>query len=217
MNNRIALVLKAKNISPSVLADDLGVQRSGISHILNGRNKPSLEFIQKLIKLYPDISIQWILFGEGPMMNPYPGTGSESATEVQQTVNNLEKPKPLIMDLFAIEHEGKQEISAPEEDITTGIGSQPIVNQKYTDIIQEEDLSVRKNAKDSIAENDSVQTEVAQLHVRQPHQTIPESNQSPEKNKKPDKPVRAVRRISKILVFYTDRTFVEYIPGEEED
>ncbi|NTW24778.1 MAG: helix-turn-helix transcriptional regulator, partial [Lentimicrobium sp.] len=113
MNSRIALVLKAKNISPSTLADDLGVQRSGISHILNGRNKPSLEFIQKLIKLYPDISIQWILFGEGQMMNPYPGKIAEVVESSALTFPD-EKPKPRIMELFSTVDEHEQVEPTPE-------------------------------------------------------------------------------------------------------
>ena len=91
------MVLKAKNISPAQLADDLGVQRSGISHILNGRNKPSLDFVQKLIRLYPDISMQWLLFGEGPMMNPYPYRDIEPGKKDSE---EMQKPKTRMMELF---------------------------------------------------------------------------------------------------------------------
>ncbi|MHC1707633.1 MAG: helix-turn-helix domain-containing protein [Bacteroidales bacterium] len=71
MIDRIALLLKAKNISASQFADEIGVQRSSISHVLSGRNKPSLEFVQKILKRYPEINPDWILFGKGPMNMEY--------------------------------------------------------------------------------------------------------------------------------------------------
>jgi transcriptional regulator with XRE-family HTH domain len=67
MNERIQLILKTKNISASKFADEIGVQRSSISHILSGRNNPSLDFIQKILKRFPDISPDWILTGKGSM------------------------------------------------------------------------------------------------------------------------------------------------------
>ena len=69
MLNRIALILKQKNLTSAKFADEIGVQRSSISHVLSGRNKPGLEFIQKILKTYPEISSEWILFGKGKMMS----------------------------------------------------------------------------------------------------------------------------------------------------
>ncbi|MDP4223940.1 MAG: helix-turn-helix transcriptional regulator, partial [Bacteroidota bacterium] len=45
----------------------IGVQPSGISHILSGRNKPSLDFVLKMLERYPFISTEWLLFGKGSM------------------------------------------------------------------------------------------------------------------------------------------------------
>ena len=67
MNDRIQLILKTKNISASKFADEIGVQRSSISHILSGRNNPSLDFIQKILKRFADINSDWILTGKGSM------------------------------------------------------------------------------------------------------------------------------------------------------
>ena len=65
MINRISKILKEKNITSAKFADEIGVQRSSISHVLSGRNKPSLEFVQKIIKAYPEIDITWLLSGKG--------------------------------------------------------------------------------------------------------------------------------------------------------
>lgn len=68
MVERIKSLLAVKNISSSQFANEIGVQRSGISHILSGRNKPSLDFIMKILEHYPEISESWLLKGEGEML-----------------------------------------------------------------------------------------------------------------------------------------------------
>ena len=57
--------LKKENKSAAQLAEEIGVQPSGISHILSGRNKPSLDFVIKMLEKYKYISSDWLLFGTG--------------------------------------------------------------------------------------------------------------------------------------------------------
>ncbi|MCM4152522.1 XRE family transcriptional regulator [Arenibacter sp. N53] len=52
-------------MSASVFADTIGVQRSGISHLLAGRNKPSLEFVLKVVSSFPEVDLYWLIYGEG--------------------------------------------------------------------------------------------------------------------------------------------------------
>ena len=67
MINRINLILRAKNITAKQFAEEIGIQPSGMSHILNGRNNPSLEFVNKVIRRYPEIDANWLLLGKGEM------------------------------------------------------------------------------------------------------------------------------------------------------
>jgi transcriptional regulator with XRE-family HTH domain len=69
MKDRILEFLKAENKSSAQLAEEIGVQPSGISHIISGRNKPSLDFVLKMLEKYPFISTEWLLFGRGTMYN----------------------------------------------------------------------------------------------------------------------------------------------------
>jgi transcriptional regulator with XRE-family HTH domain len=64
---RIEELLRTKNLTPSKFADVIGVQRSGISHIMSGRNKPSLDFILKVLEAYPELNAEWLIRGEGNM------------------------------------------------------------------------------------------------------------------------------------------------------
>ena len=61
---RISQILEEQQLSSSAFADTIGVQRSSISHVLSGRNKPSLEFILKIIRSFPSYSTDWLLFGK---------------------------------------------------------------------------------------------------------------------------------------------------------
>jgi transcriptional regulator with XRE-family HTH domain len=91
MVERILEVLKVKNLSPSQFADEIGVQRSNISHLVSGRNKPSLEFIQKIIKRFPDISPEYLLSGQGDI---YRG-GSQTSLELAIPSNPVEEPEAV--------------------------------------------------------------------------------------------------------------------------
>ncbi len=67
INIRIMQFLKAENLKPSELADLLEVPRSRLSHIKNGRNKPNIEFIIKLLTHFPKLNPDWLLLGIGNM------------------------------------------------------------------------------------------------------------------------------------------------------
>jgi len=67
MKERIIEFLKKENKSSAQFAEEIGVQPSGISHILSGRNNPSLDFVIKMLEKYPFISTDWLIFGKGSM------------------------------------------------------------------------------------------------------------------------------------------------------
>ena len=67
MLDRIKLILKEKGLTSSVFADKVGVSRSAVSHILNKRNDPGMDTINKILKTFPDISPTWFINGLGPM------------------------------------------------------------------------------------------------------------------------------------------------------
>ncbi|QHT71200.1 helix-turn-helix transcriptional regulator [Rhodocytophaga rosea] len=61
LNTKIKQLLLFKDMSPSRFADEIGVQRAIISHILSGRNRPSLEVVQKIIRRFPELGMDWII------------------------------------------------------------------------------------------------------------------------------------------------------------
>ena len=71
-------------LSPSAFADKIHVQRSSISHLLSGRNKPSLDFVLKVIKEFDEIELYWLLNGKGV----FPVT---STTPIPAKIQSLKK------------------------------------------------------------------------------------------------------------------------------
>lgn len=132
-------------MSASQFADEIGVQRSSVSHVMSGRNKPSLDFITRIVNMYPEIDSVWLLTGKGEMlqeMNMYSGA------DKQERVDDIEASSTIKGE----EKEGKENM--PE--------NQPLVKVKTGRGIS----------------------------------------------------ATASKQVSKIVIFYHDGTFEEYLPGK---
>lgn len=94
-SKRLKLVMEYYQLSASAFADKIGVQRSSISHLLSGRNKPSLDFVLKVVKEFNEVDLYWILNGKGEFPNSTP-TQLNPSSKPQE--NEIQKPfdkKPL--------------------------------------------------------------------------------------------------------------------------
>lgn len=99
LNERISKVIEYSNLSSSEFADEIDVQRSSISHITSGRNKPSLEFIIKIKSRFPEILWDWLVTGEGEMLK---SELPEIETAVEEKIED-EKARPTpLPDLFTM-------------------------------------------------------------------------------------------------------------------
>jgi transcriptional regulator with XRE-family HTH domain len=67
MNNRIVKLIKAEGLTNSKFASIMDIQRSNVTHIIDGRNKPSVNFFEKLIAKFPHVNIEWVITGIGEM------------------------------------------------------------------------------------------------------------------------------------------------------
>ncbi len=67
MHTRLKNWMESEGLKPSQLADNIGVNRATISHILSGRNKPSIDFLEKLLHVYPELNANWLITGIGYM------------------------------------------------------------------------------------------------------------------------------------------------------
>lgn len=77
---RIKTIIAHYQLNASSFADKISVPRSSISHLLSGRNKPSLDFILKLVNTFPEVNLYWLLNGKGT----FPDTNGESTPTPQK-------------------------------------------------------------------------------------------------------------------------------------
>ena len=84
---RLQKVIDFYSETASGFAEKIGVQRSSISHILSGRNKPSLDFVMKVLHSYPEVELYWLMNGKGSF---------PSAPKISKLPNsNLKLPSEL--------------------------------------------------------------------------------------------------------------------------
>jgi transcriptional regulator with XRE-family HTH domain len=92
-SERLKKVMEYYNLTATALADSITIQRSSISHLLSGRNKPSLDFVMKVLDKYPTVELYWLLNGKGDFPKTIekriPPTPSPNQEKV--TVSSLSK------------------------------------------------------------------------------------------------------------------------------
>ena len=81
MREKLLNLMKAEQLTASKLAELLGIQPSGISHILGGRNKPSFDLVQKILRRFPQVNPDWLLLDQGEMYRTINSSSEESSFE----------------------------------------------------------------------------------------------------------------------------------------
>lgn len=95
MKDRISHIIRAKNLTAAEFALRLGIQPSNISHLLSGRNNPSLDFVKKLKETFPEYCLEWIIFGRGPMTTSEPFLELPSNVPVKVAEEVDRKPEEM--------------------------------------------------------------------------------------------------------------------------
>lgn len=96
INDKIKQILIDKNLSPSYFADEIGVQRSSISHILSGRNRPSFDIIQKIIRRFPDLGYEWIMEEEDQPINQSVYTNRGANRPINERTERIPNGQPSV-------------------------------------------------------------------------------------------------------------------------
>lgn len=132
-SERIASILEYYHISPKELAEITGVQRSAISHIINGRNKPSVSFITNLTKAFPKLSTNWLLHGKGDI------------EQERGLITNVTEEKSMSTELNVTNVSDVNSVFESPESIYSGEEEQAEYRTKYRGAYQ--DLSSEKKGK----------------------------------------------------------------------
>ncbi len=89
--NRLQKILDYYSISATELSNQISFNRSTISHLLSGRNKPSLDFVMKVLQKFPEVELYWLMNGKGK----FPIEKNDSPLSTPTFQNKLKKPLPL--------------------------------------------------------------------------------------------------------------------------
>lgn len=103
MNFRLQQFLSAENITQAQFADEIGVARASVSHILAGRNKPGFDFIANMSRHYPFVNLEWLINGKGKMYKDgrtepdptsLPAEGQLFESEAPKSASPAPEPEP---------------------------------------------------------------------------------------------------------------------------
>lgn len=198
MVNRINLLLQAKNITARQFAEEIGIQPSGMSHILSGRNNPSLDFVMKVIRRWPEVNINWLMFGKGEMFVTQPVTQLSYATSVSEPRPAAPVSEPIREPIVSAVPQ-PQEVLVPEaslfepnlfsqsEESPVKVVEEPVAAAPVEDVLTPQEPSA------------------AQLNENRV--------EAPARPSVPVQPNLPHKKAVKIIVLYDDHTFSEYCPA----
>lgn len=121
MNDRISKIMAHYHLTASQFANEIGIQRSALSHIMSGRNKPSLDFVLKLKTRFNEIDTDWLLWGKGKMLgevsrkNTQGGIQGQLNLTVGETKEREDLPMAKSEDPAEYLTEGKESINHPKK------------------------------------------------------------------------------------------------------
>ena len=158
LNSRVQKIINYSELSLSEFADEIGVQRSNISHVLSGRNKPSLDFLMKIKDRFPEIQWEWLIEGKGAMIFSEDETASTPSSYLLEE-SKINDDEPIITGLFSIpsqeidentkREEEKSEISEPIQYI---VENTPEISEPIYNIVENTpEISENKNISETEA------------------------------------------------------------------
>ncbi|WP_417353421.1 helix-turn-helix domain-containing protein [Flavobacterium alkalisoli] len=115
---RLETILDYYSISASVFADQIGVQRSGLSHLLSGRNKPSLDFVMRITDNYPEVDLYWLLHGKGSFPKGEAKHENENIVQPTPPPSSVNETKTNFEDLFSVSEKKTEEVEINEPEVT---------------------------------------------------------------------------------------------------
>ena len=186
MKDRLEKFIRTEGLTPSRFAEIMGVQPSSISHILGGRNKPSFDFIEKMLLRFPKVNPDWLLLGKGSIYR-IPDSVSNAPYDSSVAVSTPRRQPTAI---------GTPSDTLPFETLTVG--------ESATTESSEHPSEISSSSK--VFKSSTNQTQ-------QQRTTEPANPQNQSASKVvPELPSIADDAIEQIVIFLKDKTFISYRP-----
>lgn len=193
MNRRFQTILDLENLSPAQLADRLGVQRSGISHILSGRNKPSFELLQRVVQSFPEISAEWLITGNGKPLkeqNQAAASGATSSAANSRSSGTTPSTTPSI---------SPSTTSGSNNSSTSGTisGATP----PFEGLFNSSESATEPQIPAQTSDIEGIEDEISDFQPLQ--SSIFDANPANDREK---------RALKRVILIYNDNTFEELLP-----
>ena len=207
MIERINLLLKAKNITARQFAEEIGIQPSGMSHIMSGRNNPSLDFVMKVVRRWPEVNINWLMLGKGEMYASVPlnAQGQEHRDE-EPAMGRYEQEQ---YDLFA----QPEPPTPPKPREEPRVEAKPVA--QYEPVVEERTAVQEPAPRWPMAEpvEPMMHTPpVVEETVRPTAQPAENGVEAPLSAPAAVQPTQKKKKVVKMIVVYDDHSFAEYYP-----
>jgi transcriptional regulator with XRE-family HTH domain len=215
---RVLILIKDYGLTASEFADKIDVQRSSMSHLVSGRNKPSLDFIQKILHNFSDINPTWLIMGSGPMkqLDLFDTKGDVApAVPLPTKETTAEEPKPTTAEQPTVKHAFQAESIRAIAEPTPAQSQSPIVELQS---IQQplSTSNVATQAAQPVIQ--AVPTPITQpvqtasvVETTAPVLQTPPS-QTPQVHSTAEKSATNDKKVVKIVFFYSDNTFESFNP-----
>jgi transcriptional regulator with XRE-family HTH domain len=206
MVERINLLLKAKNITARQFAEEIGIQPSGMSHIMSGRNNPSLDFVMKVVRRWPEVNINWLMLGKGEMYASVPLNAQGQEHRYEEPA--MERHESEQYDLFA----QPESPTPPKPSNETRVEAKPVPQYEP----QEERPAVQEpEPRQPMPEPREPITPVppiAEGSMRPLAQPAENCVEAPMSAPTAVQPTQKKKKVVKMIVVYDDHSFAEYYP-----
>jgi transcriptional regulator with XRE-family HTH domain len=204
---RIISLMEYYGLSPSAFADKIDVQRSSMSHLVSGRNKPSLDFIQKILNQFIDINPTWLIMGTGPMkqLALFDDSGKVSVPEPITAVKSVSEASSFTKEPITHVQEKISHTFLNDSDTETLFAVDEIPQQTEINPPIPEDKTIPR----AVVFESTEEPLTAQNPIHATRAVPANSIHTPdskEKNTPNDK------KVVKIVFFYSDNTFESFNP-----
>ena len=197
MIDRIKQVMDYSQLSTTAFADTIGISRSGLTHLLTGRNQPSLDVARKILAKFPDISTEWLIMGMGDMFR---SDNQEITLESTPAVVPAAEEHPAENSKIGMQSDLFNEYGATddsEEDVVDPPHTQPEVEVEDNSV--PEPILVPQPLPTSNPEPAAVPSQVARTRTR----TAPAQPVRRDKNAGNN----TEKKLQRIVFFYDDHSF----------
>lgn len=123
---RLEMILDYYGLNASAFADKIGVQRSSMSHLLSGRNKPSLDFVLKIMEVFPEVDLYWILIGKGSFPKNNEEAVPETSIASTPSSPNQKSEKDLFSENQNIDGNTKSKNSGDDKNLNLNLDDDQI-------------------------------------------------------------------------------------------